>query len=285
VLSRGYRVVVSAEDNPYVEWQVKLFYYSCVTRLRTQPLIIVHEMAGGSRPYFKDVLRAGGIIRRAPSFSVTGWGDTYLPRNTAGTLLHAADACDGRDEFIVLCDPDMLFVREPVFPPRLAGDFHPFMDYSTPDVVEAVRRLGIPQARLDSYGDALKCGVPYVIPVDVARPLAERWMDALDAFPPRRWIDGMYAFVLAAASLDLDLSVNRTVAFNCTPARPLQGDIIHYSYPDESWNKRDYLTEEQARGVWRPALTPPGGTVMAEVVAQIREAREFYRDPFFPRED
>ncbi|MFL6255236.1 MAG: hypothetical protein ACJ74T_09435 [Pyrinomonadaceae bacterium] len=284
-MKRGYRIVVSAEYNPYLEWQVKLFYYSCVTRLQTQPFIIVHEMTGGARPYFKDVLKAGGIIRRAPSFRVTGWGDVYPPRNTVGTLLHAADACEGRDEFIVLCDPDMLFVREPDFPPTLAGDFYSFMDYTTPAVVDAMRRLGIPQSRLDSYGDALKCGVPYIIPVEVARPLAERWLDALDAFPPRRWIDGMYAFGLAVVSLDLDLSLNRTVICNGEPARPLAGDIIHYSYPDGSWNKRDFLTDEQARGVWKPALRPPAGTVMAEVVAQIHEAREFYRDPFSPRED
>ena len=40
--------------------------------------------------------------------------DDRLPRNTAGTLLHAAEMC-ADDDFIVLCDPDLLFVRKVTF--------------------------------------------------------------------------------------------------------------------------------------------------------------------------
>ena len=41
--------------------------------------------------------------------------DERLPRNSAGTLLHAAELC-AEDDFIVFCDPDLLFVRKVTFP-------------------------------------------------------------------------------------------------------------------------------------------------------------------------
>lgn len=280
--SRKHRVVVSAENNAYVAWQVKLFHYSCLTRLQQSPLVVVHETGRGPHPYFSDVVRAGGIVRRAPNYRTTVWGDAYPPRNTAGTLQYAAEACDSQDEFIVLCDPDMIFVREPDFPSALAGDYYSYMDYSQAEVKRAARHLGLKPRRLSGLGDALRCGVPYVIPVAVAGDLARRWLEALDAFPPRRWTDIMHAFGLAAVSMNLQPALTKTVVVNDGRAASLAGDVIHYCYGDEMWDKRHYVREEQARGVWEPPLPARGDAVSSEIFRQIKEAREFYRDSFFP---
>jgi len=52
---------------------------------------------------------------------------------------------------------------------------------------------------IEAQKGELRCGVPYVIPVSDAGRLAELWLEAIDAFPPRRWEDNMYAFGLAVA--------------------------------------------------------------------------------------
>src|SRR3712207_2776362 len=108
-----FRVVVSAENNAYMAWQCKLFHFSCVTRLGATPTFVVHDSGSDWHPGFRDIVRAGGVVRHAPGYAVTPRGFHYRPRNTPGTLLHAADLCEGADDLIVLCDPDMIFVRAP----------------------------------------------------------------------------------------------------------------------------------------------------------------------------
>lgn len=279
--SSKHRVVVSAENNAYVAWQVKLFYYSCLVHLLHQPLIVVHETGQRLHPYFHDVIRAGGVVCRAPSYRITGRGDEYPPRNTAGTLLHAAKVCGGQHEFIVLCDPDMLFLREPDFPSALAGDYYSYMDYSRAEVRQAGRRMGLTLRQLSEHGEALKCGVPYVIPVASASDLARRWLKAIDAFAPRRWTDIMHAFGLAAAGMNLKPILSRTVVVNDGRGASLAGDVIHYCYGSETWDKRRYVHEDEVEGVWEPPPTAPGEAVLSEIFRQIRGAREFYRDSLF----
>jgi hypothetical protein len=81
-----HRVVVSAENNCYSGWQSKLFYYSCVTRTSFQPLFVVHTMGSEWHPDFCELVKAGALVRSAPSYTSTPY-DCYVPRNTAGTLL------------------------------------------------------------------------------------------------------------------------------------------------------------------------------------------------------
>src|SRR5262245_39158383 len=123
-----YRIVVSAENSTYLGWQTKLFHFSCVSRLRQSPMIIVHD-CGDSRlqPDFLELEKAGANVCRAPSYRHSY--DDYLPRNTAGTLLHASQLCSEQDEFIVLCDPDMIFVRQPDFSKSLSGEYYGYMNY------------------------------------------------------------------------------------------------------------------------------------------------------------
>ena len=114
-MSEHFQIVVSAENNSYLSWQCKLFYYSCVTRMNHQPIIIVHDWGHGWHPDFYGLAKAGCAIYPAPSYRVNKSGYDYAPRNTAGSLIHAAEICAGKSEFIVLCDPDMIFANTLVF--------------------------------------------------------------------------------------------------------------------------------------------------------------------------
>ena len=116
--ARRYRIVVSAENTPYMAWQAKLFHFSCVSHLNHSPIFIVHECGSKWRRDFQELADAGAIVSRAPSYRITSNGDDYPPRNAAGTLLHAAELCSAKDEFIGtlrsgydLCTPTQFFQK------------------------------------------------------------------------------------------------------------------------------------------------------------------------------
>lgn len=275
------RIVVSSENNPYMAWQTKLFYYSCVSRLQQQPLVILHESGPEICAEFYDIVRAGGVVRVVPNYKRSRAGDTYPPRNSAGTLLHAARMSQDDYDFIVLCDPDMIFVRETAFAPQLSGGHYPYLDYSSEEVQSAARRLGIQPQLIEAHGDELKCGVPYVIPAADAYGLAKAWLEAVDLFTSRGWTDIMYAFGLAAVQAGMRVSLMSGVDFNCYPESSLTGFVIHYCYGNQTWDKRHYVSAEQAVKVWEPTMEGAEGTVLKEIISQLREAKEFYRDQLF----
>ncbi|HEY0099682.1 MAG TPA: hypothetical protein VGB76_12095 [Pyrinomonadaceae bacterium] len=271
-----YRVVVSAENNPFMAWQCKLFHFSCVSRLRLTPTFIVHESGKDWHPDFRDIVRAGGIVRHAPSYALTPQGQRYSPRNTPGTLLHAAELYRGTDDLIVLCDPDMLFVNEPKFPRMLSGEYYPYMRYDQEAVQTARQKLGVAACEIESRGSELCLGVPHVVPSADAQRLAETWLEAIDAFPPVLWEISMYALGLAAVKLKMRIELTYMLGFSHRMDAPIVWDMIHYCYGDERWSKHHFHYDEQARAVWKPQVDAPGGTVLGEILAQLREAGEFY---------
>ena len=275
-LAHRYRIVVSAENSPYLAWQAKLFYFSCVSRLNRSSIVIVHDCGSKWRRDFQEIADAGAIVRRAPSYRITSNGDDYPPRNTAGTLLHAAELCSAKDEFIVLCDPDMIFVGQPDFSESLSGEYYGYVKYDRKPVRGAAKEIGIRLEMLDRQKEELCCGVPYVIPVAAAKPLADAWLQAIDAFSPRHWEDQMHAFGLAVVKLGLRVTLTHIMNHNYWPDAMVDRDVIHYAYGDKTWNKRSYFTTRQARKVWSPAAAAQQGTILAELLAQIREARDFY---------
>lgn len=280
-MTSKHRIVISAENNPYMAWQCKLLHFSCVSRLNQPPTIILHESGAEWHPDFYEILKVGGLVRSAPNFKTTRHGDAYTPRNLAGTLLCAAQMYTGREEeFIVICDPDMIFVRPPDFPETLAGDYCSYIDFDQDFVEVAMRSLGISRDMVNTEKEKLRCGGPYVVPVASAHSLAEAWLEAVDAFSPRRWEDVMYAFGLAVIKLGLDATLTRMAQSNYWPYAALDADVIHYCYGDEEWSKRRYFTEDQIQEVWEPSLIPPNGTVVKEIISQIREAKKFYEVPF-----
>ena len=278
-----HRVVVSTENNPYAAWQTKLFHYSCLTRLGQSPVVIVHESARAEwHPDFHDLVRAGAVVRRAPSYRRSPTDD-YPPPNTAGTLIHAAELCDAGDEFIVLCDPDMIFARPPSFPRTLSGDYYPYMmDYGRAEVREAAARLGVTDRMIEAQREELLCGVPYVIPVADAVRVGRAWLEAINSFDAPQRGDMMHAFGLAVLKLGMRVTLTHLIDHNYWQTEPLTRDVVHYCYGDAAWDKRHYFYESQAPRVWEAEGDAPPGSVLSEILNQLREAREFYRpSPFF----
>jgi hypothetical protein len=86
----------------------------------------------------------------------------------------------------------------------------------------------------------------------------------------------MHAFGLAVVKVGLTVTLTHMMNLNYWPDAMVDRDIIHYGYGDKTWNKRSYFTSRQARKVWSPAAVAQQGTILAELLAQIREARNFY---------
>jgi hypothetical protein len=275
-LAPRYRIVVSAENSPYLAWQAKLFHFSCLSRLNRSPIVIVHACGSKWRRDFQELADAGAIVSRAPSYRMTSNGDYYLCRNHAGTLLHAAELCSAKDEFIVFCDPDMIFVRQPDFSRRLSGEYYGYVNYDRKPIRKAAKKIGIRLEMLDRQKEELCCGVPYVIPVAAAKQLAEAWLRAIDEVSPREWADDMGAFGLAVVKLGLRIRLTHITNHNYWPNAMVNRDVIHYCYGDKTWSKRNYFTTRQSRKVWSPPAVAQQGTILAELLSQIREARDFY---------
>jgi len=258
-------------------WQCKLFHYSCIKHLGLRPVFIVHELDRRWHPYFKDIVAAGGIVRSAPSYRITTHGHDYSPRNTAGTLLHAALIGYSQNDFIVLCDADMIFLREIVFPERFAAEGCSNLNYDDRRVRAAANRFGIDKTLLMKRKNSIECAVPHVVPVAYAGKLARVWLEAIDCFDPGVWQTSMYAFGFAVLKLKLKLRLTRLVALNDEPEEKIgRARIVHYSYGDKIWNKRDYWYGKDASKVWKPAIDAPRGTVLGEIISQIRDVNDFY---------
>jgi len=275
-----HRIVVSVENNPYFAWQSKLFYYSCVTRMQVQPLFLVHATGRPWEPEFRELARFGATLKMIPSYIT----HDRPCRNFAGALLHASELCAG-DDFLVLCDPDLLFVQPVEFPSSLAGNFYRYLDFHQPAVGIAAEKLGLRNQLRRRKDPQLCCGVPYVVPTLVARPLAEMWLEAVDAFPQRRfeemWTDIMYAFGLAVLDLGLRVQLLREVDTNTWPRARLRHAIVHYCDTNDGWNKRDFFQRRHIAGVWQPGFEAGKGTVLEEIFCQIKQAKAFYEDAVF----
>jgi hypothetical protein len=273
-----FQIVVSTENNPYSAWQSKLFYYSCVTKLQRQPAFLVHDTASEFHPDFLELARSGATVVRAPNYRMGA--DSYPPRNTPGSLLHAAQLFPAA-EFLVLCDPDMLFLRSMDFPTALCAQHYSYMDYSAPSVTAAAERFGVSMDALTSQGRSVCCGVPYIIPRVHASAIASLWLQAIDSFPTRSWIDVMYAFGFAVTRLGLSVQPLDWVDDNDCSDNRLTRDVIHYWGGDALWDKRHFFTADEAARVWNHRPDAPAGSVLQEVLKQIAEARRFYANPYF----
>jgi hypothetical protein len=199
-------------------------------------------------------LNTGGEVFVVPNYKRTRHGDDYGAKNLAGTVFEASSLCAGRNPYLLLLDPDMLFVRQPILPKTLSGDFCSYINFDREFAQTAARVFGVAP---EAFGSA--------------------WIEAVDSFPPRTWEDVMYAFGLAAIKLGMPVTQTRMVQSNYHAEETLQGDVIHYCYGDEIWTKRDYFTEDQIKQVWEPRVKAPRNTVRGEILAQIHEAGEFYR--------
>ena len=176
--------------------------------------------------------------------------------------------------FFVLCDADMIFTDSR---PRLltapSATRWSQLDYSKPEVQRAAARFGV-----EPFGrDDILCAVPYVLPREVCAELADAWLEAIDLLPTF-WIAQMYAFGLAVLKLGLRLRLSDGVSFDFQERcdRPPRRSIIHYAYGSKLWRKRDYFSSVAARRVWSPPAGAVPGSVTAEILTQLAQARDYY---------
>jgi hypothetical protein len=293
-----YEIVVSAENNPYVAWQAMLFHYSCLKHTGQTPIVVVHgDMKERLRGGFRTLRRYGGRIQRAPNFRMHR-GLDYMPRNTPGTL-----RCVETDaEYLVLCDPDMIFFGPPRFErfhpaeDQISLDRSSFMevnDESRRHLSAACKRAGVSLRRLarDNFGG----GVPHIVPESLQSTLGREWLRSIDFFFPSRtaprvknstsrpaslfWIASMWALILALYRLGLRPVMTEFALLNYrgdrTPLPPPGGNpfLIHYSYGDSVFNKREFFGDSKTcHRVWqiRPAMATVSGRVCTEIAAARR---------------
>jgi hypothetical protein len=103
---QSFDIVVSSDNNNYLAWQCMVFYHSCITHLGQAPTIVVHGDPGPLVEGYRILQERGGIIQRLPTFISAGKID-YACRNAWATLKGVETSADN----IVLCDPDMIFLR------------------------------------------------------------------------------------------------------------------------------------------------------------------------------
>jgi hypothetical protein len=108
------------------------------------------------------------------------------------------------------------------------------------------------------------------------------WLDAIDAFVRPRWEDVMYAFGLAVLKLRLRLRRVRMADTNFDGDAPVRAPVVHYCYGSTRWSKRRFASTAAARHVWRPPSGAAPGSVLAEVLKQLDEARRFYAGEQLP---
>jgi len=203
----------------------------------------------------------------------------YKPRNTAGTLFHAAQVLAKECDYLMLCDPDMIFRRRPLLKNVLSGSFYSYMDYGNELVKTAARRCNVAQSDLINR-DGLRCGVPYTIPINKAKQVARTWLYAMDQFDQGMWESIMYAFGIAVAKLGMEIRLNGFVGREYRMKAVADGPMIHYCYSYDAWDKRDYMTERSAKHVWDSSGSSIKGTIMDEISQQLCEAKNFY-SPLF----
>jgi hypothetical protein len=172
----------------------------------------------------------------------------------------------------------MIFLRQPDFGSALSGSFYNYMNYNQESILSTSSKLGIRSEQILNRPE-LRCGVPYVIPMEVGRQLGQTWLEMVDRFALPFWELIMYALGLAVTHLKMPIRLNSLVGREYRMASKPDGDMIHYCYSRDLWDKRLFVTEEAAGRVWEAQGEAPAGTIMAEILMQLREAREFYSRP------
>ena len=283
----AYDLVVSAENDPYLEWQAMLFHHSCVRRVGRAPIVVVHG-EGPLRAGYRLIEETGGRIQRAPSFRRVGEHD-YPPRNAAGTLA-CVDTAAAR---VVLCDPDMIFLRgfdaaHPE-PDEIGVERSTYLRVNVRNRAHlelACTEAGVRLETLEQ--DPIDAGVPIVVPAELRERLARDWLHCIDLVlglplpETLGWLTSMWALVLAVRRLGLRTVTSEQVVANERGAPPPRADpsegpaLLHYCYGDDAFEKRDFFGDaERCERVWQ--LEPLGGAGLAERLRdEVAAAHAFY---------
>ena len=292
-----YDIVVSAENNHYVAWQAMLFHYSCLKQLGRPPIIVVHSEGSELHAGFHMIRARDGRIQRARNYRHYR-GTVYPPRNTAGTLR----CVDSDAEYLVLCDPDMLFLSPAPFERYRLGanavSFDSVSYLTVNDSNEAVlaaacRRLKL---SLDLLRDSpLSGGVPHIVPAALRQRLSSVWMRCINLLlrirlPPHKrhegyspWLSSMWGLVLAVRMLRLKPVLTEFAITNhlghqmIPPIGPTGPYLLHYCYGDAIFDKRRYSGDgEEPPGLWHVQPDKESRSINNRIRAELGAASAFY---------
>lgn len=292
---QSFDVVVSSDNNNYLAWQCMVFHHSCVTHLGKVPIIVVH---GGNEPLvegYRILQKHGGVIQRLPTLKFAG-AIEYAGRNVWATLKGVKTSANS----IVLCDPDMIFLRQVDFSEiavALEGDgvsvdrvsYMTVGDHNRAILEKVSKSAWIDTSLLSEINT--NGGVPYVIPTNLRRRVAREWAarteDCLMASLKHHgemnsevWISVMWGFVFAALRNDIPMRITDLCATNGKfaeerPSVLSERAIVHYCYCDSYFDKKRFTGAEASRNpVWKSSA--PEGTINGAVTKAIREAARFY---------
>jgi hypothetical protein len=170
-----------------------------------------------------------------------------------------------------------LYERPLDYSDALGAELYTYLHFEETRVAHAARACGIGHliARLNA---TRRIGVPYLIPTRLNGRLASRWVEVLDTFEELRWIDIMYAFGIAVEMERLDVEVTHMMTDNYHPMKPVRR-LVHYCFGDPVWDKRQFRHQSplELPDEALPAGVP--GTVLGEILRQIRQARAFFSAP------
>lgn len=292
-------VVVSAENNPYLEWQTMVLARSCFVALQTWPTVVVHG-DGALLPGFLLLRRLGADVQQAMNWRYSH-GVDYPPRNTCATLAHVATSA----EYLFLCDPDIVFLRAPLWPTVMRDDAITMDEASylrpnpcnAPALMAACRALNVSPTQLAD--ERLAGGVPHLIATASRADLAREWQQCIDWFLARRlclrggsrydpWLTSMWGLVFAVLRLRMGAVRTRFAALNHRgggdAAVATAREMIHYAYGDQYFDKRQYHgSRARALAVWRCGWAPQGSMAW-QLQERIREAGLFYHGAGWPLE-
>lgn len=251
-------VVLSAENNLYCAWQSLLAHHSCQKNLNITPLVVVHgEPHQALHRYFETLKEQGGRIQRVLNYRGVGTGN-YAPRNTAASLLNVKT----KAPYIMLCDTDFIFLNPiprsalPTEENQITFDFMSYMGVSDDNIdylIEPARKAGIDIEKLRLLKQA-GGAVPHIIPSHLSRKLGADWLRCIECFATSRqpifWIASMWGLVFAIERLGISWSMTKLAVTDSGRVKmfEIDGDdspsILHYSYGNEHFNKRDYINSE-----------------------------------------
>ena len=301
-----FEIVASASNNNYMVWQAMLFHYSCVQVQKQVPVIVVHKGEEPLLPGFQRIVDVGGIVQTAPDYRRVD-GVNYPPRNTAGSLRHVETDAD----YIILCDPDLIFLRPLPLDEVALGSQHVSFDRLSyldpkhvgfqPQLDAVCREAGVPPQRLREV--PINGGIPHVVPIGLRKALSDEWLACIEMFPTiapweksisgaasrechvgpqKEWMATMWAVVLAVHRLKLEAVTTNWCISNYDGKAPLASfdtglpRLLHYCYGSEGFDKHAFDSDLAASDeVW--CVPPDDGSVNGAIRGQLREAGTFFR--------
>lgn len=297
-------IVVSAENNRYMQWQAMLFHYSCTKIMGRPPIIVVHMDDEPLRPGFRLIEEHGGLLQFAPTLRYVDQIE-YPPRNTAVALQAVKTSAD----LIVLCDADMVLLRPlPVnelamTPETISFDRVTYLDPSRPDyaphIAHACLADGIDPAILSK--PVISGGVPHVIPRHLQAELSQEWLRYIDLFPvidhprepslprysypkgPHRlWLATMWAVILAMHRLNLNYVETSWCLTNMDGYQPIPAPgspehcMLHYCFDGAGFNKRHFKWDVDITNPEFWSVPPGDDTIGGFLRQQFRETGQFF---------